>query len=249
MELTPKVLFVIAFIMVSTYSCNAIIFPEDSNDYLNNYSNFNLIAETEASFQQWLDYNLDFAFRHLFYDDDVHQVSYNLRTYQYIEEHYLDSITGWNKGKNTYGIFETYGYTWQIPDGSWNTNPSGSGWKWYNSEWVQGQGVPEYVFRTTRAKLIEKEYHFYLQDIGAEDKPEGNIIDTIRTLLGNLWDGFTQLLRLLTFTNIPNMPIWIVGILNIFFIPMWIVLIIGITPYVSNLIKALASFIESFKPW
>lgn len=248
MELTPKVLFVIALMMVATYSCNAIIFPEDNTDYLNDYDKFGSIAGTEYSLQGWIDMNFELAYLHIFEDIKIdNRLVYSLRTFQYIEDDYKQSMWGWDK--SGYGIFETYGYIYKNPTGGWDTNPSGAGWKWLNGEYAQGQGIPEYFMGKTRAELIKEEYHAYMQDIGAEEKPEGNLIDTISEFLGNLWDGFTQLMRLLTFTNIPNCPSWIVGILNIFFIPMWIVLIIGIAPYVSEMIKTISSFIESFTPW
>lgn len=234
--------------MVATYTCNAIVFPDDNTDYLNNYTKFNEFCGIDWSFSDWLDFNMDYAYQRIFYDGDVtNRPSYSQLTYNYIKENYDDSMMGWDK--SGYGVFEDCGYTYPAIGGGWNINPDGSGMKWYNSDWVQGQGVLEWLFSTTRAKRIEEDYHLYLQKIGAEDKPEGNLLDTITTLLSNLWDGFTQLVRLLTFTNIPNCPAWIVGLLNIFFIPMWIVLIIGIVPYVNDMIKTIASFIESFTPW
>lgn len=223
--------------MVATYTCSAIIFPEDDSDYINRYDRFSGVQHQEVTFSLWLDINFHLAYQHIFHGIDIDQgIFYSVRTYNYINDHYKESVSGWNTLPE--GIFDIY-----------DLNTDGSGWRWYNSDWVQGQGFFEWIFWETRADKIEDDYHVYLQDIGVEEKPQGNIIDTITDLLVNMWEGFTQLLRLLTFTNIPNMPLWVLGILNIFFIPMWIVLIIGIAPYVMNIIKTISSFIESWTPW
>lgn len=250
MDLTPRVLFVIAFMMVSTYTCNAIVFPEDTTDYLNNQGGYRSFEPTLWSFPEWLDFVFDIMYQELLNDvtPDTYIRRSSIVTREYIAESYRDSITGWGSwDRNKNGIFEEYGYIWQTPTGSWNTNPINAGVRWYNSEWVQGQGFLEWAFGETRASRIEDEYTIYVQAYNGEHS--GSLIDTITLFLGNLWDGFAQLIKLLTFTNIPNCPMWIVGLLNVFFIPMWIVLIVGIAPYVSDLIKAISSFIESFTPW
>ncbi len=236
-DLTPTLIFCIGIIMIATYSCSAIIFPEDTTDYLDSYDRFGGVQGAEVTFSVWLDLNFDLAYQHIFNGIQIdNRRVYSVLTYNYINDHYKDSMMGWDKSH--LGIFETYDYT-----------TGGAGWRWYNSDWVKGQGFFEWAFGETRADRINNEYHKYLQDIGVEEKPQGNLIDTITELLANVWDGFTQLLRLLTFTNIPNMPVWVLGILAIFFIPMWIVLIVGITPYVVEIIKAISSFIESWTPW
>lgn len=223
--------------MIATYTCSAIIFPEDSFDYLGNYDRFGGVQGAEVTFSVWLDLNFELAYQHIFNGVQIdNRRVYSILTYNYINDHYKESSTGWIGSE--LGIFDTYIH-----------NSEGAGWRWYNSEWVQGQGFFEWILGETRAERINNDYHVYLQNIGVEDKPQGGLIDTITTLLTNVWEGFTQLLRLLTFTNIPNMPLWVLGLLNVFFIPMWIVLIIGIAPYVIEIIKAISSFIESWTPW
>ena len=223
--------------MVATYTCSAIIFPEDTTDYLGNYDRFGGVQGAEVTFSVWLDLNFELAYQHIFNGVQINtRRVYSVLTYNYINDHYKESVSGWNTLSQ--GIFDKYDH-----------NSEGAGWRWYNSDWVKGQGLFEFIFGETRAERIENEYHVYLQNIGVEDKPQGNIIDTISEFLTNVWEGFTQLARLLTFTNIPNMPLWVIGILNVFFIPMWIVLIIGIAPYVIEIIKAISSFIESWTPW
>lgn len=231
-------IFIIGIIMIGTYTCNAIIFPEDTTDYMNSYDRFGNLKHQEVSLIVWLDLNFELAYQHIFNNVQINnRIVYSVLTYNYINEHYKESMSGWNTLPQ--GIFDTYGV--HISEGA--------GWRWYNSDWVQGQGLFEWIFGETRADRINNDYHKYLQDIGVEEKPQGNLIDTITELLANVWEGFTQLLRLLTFTNVPNMPIWVMGILAIFFIPMWIVLIIGITPYVIKIIEAISSFVESWTPW
>lgn len=230
--------------MIATYTCSAIIFPEDDSDYLGSYDRFGGVQGQEVTFSVWLDMNFDLAYQHIFNGLEINtRRVYSVLTYNYINDHYKESSTGWSG--TALGIFETYGYITE--DGA--VGIEGAGWKWYNSDWVQGQGFFEFLFRETRADRINNEYHVYLQNIGVEDKPQGNLIDTISTLLTNVWEGFTQFMRLLTFTNIPNMPLWVLGLLNIFFIPMWIVLVIGIAPYVMEIIKTISAFIESWTPW
>lgn len=237
--------------MVATYTCNAIVFPEDETDYMGESGHFLTFEPTLWSFPEWLDLVFDCMYQEIYNNakPDTFIRRSSLRTRLYIAEHYDESINIWHPDKKEHGIFEEFGYTWESPTekGGWNINPIGAGLRWYNSDWVQGQGVIEWLFGETRASKIEDEYTIYVQAYNGEHS--GSLIDTITLFLGNLWEGFTQLMKLLTFTNIPNCPMWIVGILNIFFIPMWIVLVIGIAPYVSNLIKAIASFIESFTPW
>lgn len=223
--------------MVATYTCSAIIFPEDTTDYLTSYNRFGNLQNQEVSFMVWLDFNFDLAYQHIFNDIQIdNRVVYSVLTYNYINDNYKESSTGWSG--TDLGIFETY-----------IINPEGAGWNWYNTDWVQGQGFFEWFFGETRAERINNDYHVYLQDIGVEEKPQGNLIDTISELLANVWEGFTQLMRLLTFTNVPNIPMWVLGLLNVFFIPMWIVLVVGIAPYVIKIIHAISSFIESWTPW
>ena len=233
-------IFIISIIMVSTYSCNAIIFPDDTTDYLGKYDNFGGITGTDWSFSVWLDINFNLAYQKIINGVSIDTINtYSAITYSYIKQHYDDSMMGWDKSHQ--GIFDTYDY-----------RTEGAGWRWWNSDWVQSKGLLEIITfwdDSTKAERIKDDYHTYRQNIGAEDKPEGNLIDTISTLLIEVWQGFTQLVRLLTFTNIPNMPIWVLGILNVFFIPMWIVLSIGIAPYVIKMIEAISSFIESWTPW
>ena len=233
-------IFIICVIMISTYTCNAIIFPEDETDYLGNYDKFGGLTGKEITFSVWLDINFDLAYQRIFNGVQIdNRISYSAITYSYIKDNYRDSMMGWDKSHQ--GIFDTFDY-----------RTENAGWKWYNSDWVQSKGFLEIITfwdDSTKADRIKNDYHVYLQNIGVEDKPQGNIIDTILTLLVHVWNGFTQFLRLLTFTNVPNMPLWVLGILNIFFISMWIVLAIGIAPYVTKMIEALSSFIESFKPW
>ena len=225
--------------MIATYSCNAVIFPEDSTNYMDNYDKFGGITGTDWSFDVWLDINFDHAYQKIFNGVDFSKSTvYSVITMTYINQHYTDSMLGWDKSHQ--GIFDTYDYTTE-----------GAGKRWYNSDWVQVTPFfsLEHLFGTSKAQRINEDYHKYLQDIGVEDRPEGNLFETIGVLLTNVWQGFTQLVRLLTFTNIPNMPLWVLGILNVFFIPMWIVLIIGIAPYVMTMIKTLSSIVEPWIPW
>ena len=231
-------IFCIAIIMVATYTCNAIIFPEDTSNYMDNYSQFGGFSGKEISFSVWLDMNFDLAYQHIFNGVQIdNRISYSAITYGYIKDNYQDSMIGWDKSHQ--GIFDTYDY-----------RTENAGFRWYNSEWVQETPFFSFekLFGTTKAERIEDDYHVYLQNIGVEDKPQGSLIDTVLLLFVHLWNGFTQFLRLLTFTNIPNMPLWVLGILNVFFIPMWIVMVIGISPYVTKMIDSISKFIDSIKP-
>lgn len=233
-------ILIIAIIMTATYTCNAIIYPDDTTNYLSNYDQFGGIQGKEISFQVWLDLNFYNAYLHIFNGVEIkNKVSFSLVTYEYIDSHYKDSMSGWGE-KLPQGIFDEFEH-----------NKENAGWRWYNSDWVQTTPFLslENLLGTTKTERITDDYHKYLQDIGVEEKPQGNLLDTITLLLTNVWEGFTQLVRLLTFTNIPNLPLWVLGLLNVFFIPMWIVLIIGIAPFVMDIIKTISSIIEPWIPW
>lgn len=218
--------------MMGTYFCSAIIFPDDPTDYMENYKKTGI---DDIPFETWLHINFYQARQHIIDGIQIeNQLAYSGLTYEFIYTDYLRLGGGWESEN----LFDIYDY--ETISGAMN---------WYQSAWVQGQGIFEWLAGSTRAERIDDEYFDYRVKIGVEEAPEGNIIDQIMSLLTNIWEGLTQFLRLITFQNVPNMPLWVGGILAVFFVPMWIVLIVGLTPYVTDMIRAIASFIQSLVPW
>ena len=91
--------------MIGTYSANAIIFPEDESNYMDNYSQFGGFSGNDISFSIWLDLNFDLAYQHIFNGVQIdNRISYSAITYGYINDNYKDSMIGWDKSHQ--GIFE-----------------------------------------------------------------------------------------------------------------------------------------------
>lgn len=63
-----------------------------------------------------------------------------------------------------------------------------------------------------------------------------------------LWGVITYLFDVVTF-NIPKMPIIVRTVLNIIFIPLLIVFVIGIYPFVEKLVVAMIRVVEAIIPF
>lgn len=239
--LSGKALFVLAIMMVATYTFTGIIYPEsEDSEYSQILTQFNLSPDTiplMMDFPMWIQIQYIMAHDKIMYDTDVSDNPYyDHETVRYVE---------WNY-KEDNEIFERYGTSYN------------SGLSWYNSDWVQTGGLFEFIFGfgISRAKAIENYYNYYVDKVTKVLEENEQIDEGKKTLLGIIWDfigslvnGFINLMKLLTFTNIPNTPLWLVGILNIVFIPLWFVLVVGIAPYVAKLIEAGAKFLDALIPF
>ena len=81
--------------MIATYTCSAIIFPDDPNDYLYNYDRFAGVQGREVSFNVWIDMNFDLAYQHIFDGLEIsNRRVFSSITYWYIFENYKESSSG-----------------------------------------------------------------------------------------------------------------------------------------------------------
>jgi hypothetical protein len=87
-----------------------------------------------------------------------------------------------------------------------------------------------------------------IEDIQDEDVDNYGFFEMILYVFGKIPEGIVALFKTLTFTGLPNMPMPITLILNIFFIPLWSVLIIGILPILISFLKALGELLNAITP-
>lgn len=104
-------------------------------------------------------------------------------------------------------------------------------------------------FNNWKRNSINDHYHQYLNDIGYEP-PEGSksMLDMIADFFGAIPDAIAKIYNIISF-SIPKIPVQTRVILNIFFVPMWIILTIGIAPLVIDALKAIASFADAIIPF
>lgn len=231
MHVPISIFAIVAFIMIFTYTAVAIIYPEDGDIEYGTYS-YGSLRTQNISFDKWIDYQFACAWNILVRNDVKckEQGMWNLATYLYIKEDYDWSVVGF--GDQGDGIFDEF----QIVE----LGGIGCGIAWYNSDFTSGQGFLEWLFGTTPGEKIKDEYNDWMGT--STNDPQG-FWDAIVQFFGALGNGFIQLSRLLTFSTIPHIPLFMHVILNIFFIPMWIILVIGIAPVVAHFISALGGVI------
>jgi len=223
-----SVFAVVAFIMIFTYTAVAIIYPEDDSN-LEQYG-YGFSRTQNISFNAWIDYQFAAAWNILIRNDNTvkDQGMWNLATYIYIKEDYDQSVDPFSDDT----IFDEF----QIVE----RGGQGCGVDWFSSDYPNGQNFVHWLMGTTPAREITNEYNDWM-NLG-EDDPHG-FWDAIFQFFGALGNGFIQLIRLVTFSTIPHIPGYMQVILNIFFIPMWIILVIGIAPIIANFISALGNVI------
>lgn len=238
-----KALCVIAIMMIATYTFTGVIYPDEKdNEYSKILIGFNLSPEMTPllmDFPTWIQIQYMMGYDKVVWGNNVEDYPYYHHiTVRYVEWHYQED----NK------IFEKFG-----------TNIN-SGLAWFNSDWMQETGVLEWFLgglgASSRGTFVLQGYNHYHADVTkileeGEKIKEGkkSLLDIIWDFVGSIVNGFVALMKILTFTNIPNAPLWLVGILNIVFIPMWIYLVVGIAPYVARLIEAGAKFLDALIPF
>lgn len=229
MHVPISVFAVVAFIMIFTYTAVAIIYPED--EPWTEQHGYGYTRSQDISFNEWLDYQFACAWNILVRDDNncESQPMWSVVMFNYVKEDYQNSVIGW--GYTGEGIFDEF----QIVE----RGGRGCGLSWFNSDFPNGQGLLEWLFGTTPAERIREDYDDWM---GIEDD-EAGFWDAVMQFFGALGGGFIQLIRLLTFSTIPHIPTYMYVILNIFFIPMWIILMMGIAPVVAKFIEAIGNVI------
>jgi hypothetical protein len=241
MEISPRLIGFISCLMIFTYVITGLIYPTLATDYDRygttslSWSDYDDILV--MSFPQWIQVQYMYGYTEIIegttYNIDV-ELAYDFITVNYVHWNYDEDDEIFNK----YGTHEN------------------AGMLWYYSPWVQGFGLIEVLLMgKSRAEVIKEHYRIYKEEVTEALDPttvedvEKGIVDQMLEFFGSIVNGFLQFVRILSFTNIPNTPVWFVAIMNIFFIPMWIVLVIGIAPYVAKLMEALSKFLDSITPF
>lgn len=238
--LSGKALFVLAIMMFATYTFTGVIYPEDADsEYSQILVGFNLSPETIPllmDFPTWIQIQYMMGYSEIINGEDVSDYPYYARhTVRLVRWHYQED----NK------IFEKFGTSYN------------SGMAWYECDWMKGSGWVEWFSAGgSRQHWANKDYKSYLRKVSKvleenEEIDEGKqtVLEIIWDFFGSLVSGFIALGKMLTFTNIPNTPIWMIGIMNCIFIPLWIVLVVGIAPYVAKLVEAGAKFLDALIPF
>jgi len=230
----------VALIMVFTYTAVAICYPDDDTNYLaqSNYSGYDPDINYNISFSEWLDYQIVIAYNSLVEDKhgDIEQPMFSRVTYDFIKE-------DWEASKNPVWRF-THDYHYDDMFDEFNLierGGRGCGLLWYNSEYTKQIEYPN-LFEINVIPRVEirnayNEWVSYRQT-GVKDL---GFIEAAFQFFGSLGEGFVQMMRLLTFSTIPHLPPILHMLLNLFFIPLWIVLVIGIAPILAKFIEAIGS--------
>jgi len=238
--ITGKMLFLVSIMMISTFTFTGIIYTEtEEGRHAELLASFNLSPNevpTIMDFPTWLQLQYIMAYNKIINGVNPENAPYyHIYTVRAVEWNYQEDDT----------IFDKYGI---------GVN---SGMAWYNSPWTKGVGWIELLGGVgTRQAWADGGYDSYigriqelLEDEDILEQGEKNILELIWEFFASIGNGFISLVKILTFTNIPNAPIWLIPTLNIIFIPMWIVLVVGISPYASKLLEALAKVLDAITPF
>lgn len=225
LDVPIKIYGVVALIMFFTYfavgitSADEYINPMDSARYGENTTVY------MGSFESWLDLQFGYAYNLL--------VNYESEVF---EEPFYDELTFYDIQYDYQGsaydesdIFEQFGHS------------SGSGIAWFTSPYVQeASDIWYWLFGGSEAGNIKARYDEAVMSLQEKETPWW---ESVATFFGSLVSGFGELINLLTFTGIPGMPDFMANILRIIFVPMWVILVIGIAPVVADFIRAIGNLI------
>lgn len=229
----------VALLMVVTYTSVGILYPDDGTDYLGSYqSSYEMYNMTAFTYAQWMDTQWILSYEVIVkggtgnYEAPI----FNFLVHDFIKRDYGISKMLYQRGASEYkDIFEEFGVE------------AGSGYIWTLSDYPQGQDWEEIAMGCTRDWRIHNEYMCYKNTVDGND--QSNMLDAVFEFFGTILDSFAQMIRVMTFTNIPHMPPAVTIILNCLFIPLWIVMAIAIAPYAVDFIKAIASLIDAIVPF
>jgi len=224
--------FCIAFLMIFTYAAEYAVFSEkqDFDDSLKSSS-------TPALFDKTTFINVAFNFSR-----------------EILQHHMVGPVFVMPKG--TAKSFELFITSMQkIPN---VFNRFQTGMQMYNALPLKTGGIVGY---TVEKSEIDDLFIRYLKEKGYEITSAGtilplkkNILQQALDLLGKIPEGIGRFLELLTFSIkdhygnniIPEPVMWI---LNIFFIPLGIILIIEILPIIIKAVEAIGSLLDAFTPF
>jgi hypothetical protein len=126
-----------------------------------------------------------------------------------------------------------------------------TGYDFYNGK--QPDGSP--LISATAKNNIKTDYKSYLKPFGFDIDEAGvlktyqkNFVEQAIDFLGKIPQSFGKFLEIVSFTikdtyGSTIIPAPVVVVLNIFFIPMWIVLLVEILPVLAMIIGAIGSLI------
>jgi hypothetical protein len=253
-----KLLGIVAFIMVFTYSAVAVLYDDDS--YLIGVGG----TYTESETQDLSDVGEDFstAFQQAWQEAEILILTYGNPDFKNADfEYKLTEILG--------GIFLKY-----------CVKPIGQK-KWlafYNNNVMYTQDDLILLDHNTvwfdymtadERQQVAWQYNIYyggtdiswgydsydyetdIQNNESNIKNDENtgFIPFIMDIFGSIPKGITHFINIVSFRGIPNIPDNVVFILNIFFIPLWIILIIGILPVIIETLKGLGTVIDAIIPF
>lgn len=212
-----KLLGMVAFIMVFTYTATGILYDDyESETYASDY----MYSGEVMSFNEWLNLQWSYAYReYVLLELDVNEeLFYNGHTISWI---YADYHFHPN-------LFTTYN----------------SGYDWFEHTPL----LDHWPFDLKR-EGIRDDYQDYLTSIGyEEDTADKDMVDVIADFFYAIPTAIGKIYDVMSF-NIPKMPNNIRFILNLFFIPLWVILTIGIAPLVISALQAVASFVDAIIPF
>jgi len=229
MRLIPLTLLgVIAFIMIFSYATIGVLYNDYS--FLGETTGF----ETPKDFGEWLNpqFNIYIQWFEDEYDDKSQQNLINFVTF---------NKNKWNISFELWMLL--YRDRWTIYSKFYENNQGDEYYSYLKESpiWEDNQ----------RAKHIASYYSMYLNEYGLElvegditkhKEATKNLWQTVTGFLGKIPEGFSQIIKVLTF-DLPHMPAELNLVFKIIFMSLGIIIIIGILPVIIAIVRAIAELI------
>lgn len=216
-----KFIGIIAFIMVFTYTATGLLYDDYNNE---GYSSDYIYSGEHMSFAEWLNLQWSYTYR-------VRVLGENY--YEILDEPFANSHTiDW--------IYVDYGFHNDL-------------FEMYSSgfDWFEHTDLLDDVIGLKR-ESIRDDYQDYLNSIGFVENDNvtqhKGMIESIGDFFGAIPSAVGKIYDVMSF-NIPKMPSDLRIVLNLVFIPMWIILTIGIAPLIIKAIQAVATFVDAIVPF
>jgi len=215
-----KFIGIIAFIMVFTYTATGLLYEDYSNDA---YSSDYILSGDVMSFEDWLDLQWSYAYRILVLGEEYNTI---------LQEPFADShVIGW--------IYADYGFHPDLFEIYF------SGFDWFEHTDL----LDQFPFDLKR-ESIRDDYQNYLDLVGFDDNgnSDSSMVDIISNFFLAIPSSIEKIYDVMSF-NIPKIPSDLRLVLNIIFIPLWIILTIGIAPLIIKALQAVATFVDAVIPF